>query len=269
MIPQRGSYQGQSHLLFSDYNDVHLFVEDKGFENLYEEILRRLGLSVAKVFSLNGKIEVLDRAAACTDSKCLYLVDRDWDDFHGRIVTRQNVLTLAKYSVENYLLHYSGFRSIVIAANPRKKVDTILSKSEFNHIATQVAAALKPLFQCFLAMEKTGDGRKTCSLRPGKFQKKNKSCAPDENVIRSHISDMDVEIPQDVVKYFSESKLLSRGVGKYLLHFIWNEICQKSPSKSVSKDSLLIRLAQTIDINQFKLLEREIRKIAQGSRSQR
>ena len=62
MIPARTQYSGDSYHIYEDYNDIHLFVEDKGFENLYKTILERSGITTKKVFSMNGKVSVIKEA---------------------------------------------------------------------------------------------------------------------------------------------------------------------------------------------------------------
>ena len=87
MIPERATYSGQSYKLYDDYNDIHIFVEDSGFENLYKVLFKKYGIKVENVFSKNGKQDVLDAAKACKDTKCVFIVDRDWDDLLGAITT--------------------------------------------------------------------------------------------------------------------------------------------------------------------------------------
>ncbi len=80
MIPKRASYRGQSYKLYDDYNDIHIFLEDAGFENLYKVLLKKYGVKVENVFSKNGKKAVLKEAELCTDTKCVFVVDRGCAD---------------------------------------------------------------------------------------------------------------------------------------------------------------------------------------------
>ena len=74
MIPARTQYSGDSYHIYEDYNDIHLFVEDKGFENLYKTILERSGIPTKKVFSMNGKVSVIKEAQKNKDKKCRFLL---------------------------------------------------------------------------------------------------------------------------------------------------------------------------------------------------
>ena len=175
MIPTRAPYSSQSYRLFTDYNDVHVFVEDAGFENLYREIFRSNGLQIRKVFSKNGKESVIEAARTCEDQQCVYLIDRDWDDALQINHTLENLVVLDKHSVENYLLDYSGFYAVVLADNPRGDIEALFGRRDFDSIIKQVSHRLRPLFECYLAMQLAGDLRPGCSRKPGVFQEKNRT----------------------------------------------------------------------------------------------
>jgi len=262
MIPTRSEYSGQSYKLFTDYNDVHVFVEDAGFENLYTEVFKCSGLKIRKAFSKNGKDSVIEAARGCNDRKCVYVIDRDWDDFLQKIQTLRNLVILEKHSIENYLLSYSGFRSVVIADNPKDDINSVLSKNMFDTIVDYVSQRLRPLFECYLTMQMTKDPRSNCSRRPGAFQARNRTCAPDEKAIATFIDDIGLPIPEVVRDYFSGDVLKDRGHGKYMLHFVWAGVRQKSGTKQVGFDTLMIRLAQTTDARKFRNLCNDVSRRA-------
>ena len=251
MIPIRSEYSGQSFRLFTDYNDVHVFVEDAGFENLYAEIFRRSELKIRKVFSKNGKASVVEAARHCSDPRCVYIVDRDWADFHKTMPSLGNLVVLEKHSIENYLIEYSGFRALVLADNPRGNIERLLSRSMFDSIAGAVSNCLRPLFECYLTMQMTQDSRPNCSISPGHFQLKNKSCAPDPKNISGFVENIGLSIPKAVRNYFAGEVLYDRGHGKYMLHFVSAGVRQAAGTRQLSHDALLIRLAQNVDYQIF------------------
>jgi hypothetical protein len=260
VIPVRGQYLGQSYRLYNDYNDVHVFVEDAGFENLYKEIFRVYGLRIRQVFSKNGKKAVIDAARSCTDNRCVYIVDRDWDDILNRIESLENVVVLQKHSIENYLLDYSGFYAIVLADNPRADMDALFNELVFNSIVNKISNRLRPLFESYLAMQITEDDRQGCSQKPGSFQEKNRTCAPDRDAIARFIADIGIPIPQSVRNYFAGDVLRDRGHGKYMLHFLWVGVCKSTHMRQLEIDRLMVRLAQVIDPSVFTTLCDEVLK---------
>ena len=251
MIPTRSEYTGQAYRLFTDYNDLHVFVEDSGFENLYAEVFRRSGLNIRKVFSKNGKPSILEAARCCNDPECVYVIDRDWNDFLNITHPLSNLVVLQMYSIENYFISYSGFRALVLADNPRVDVECLLSSNTFNSLVEDVSNCLRPLFECFLAMQAAQDNRPNCGLKPGKFQTRNKSCLPDSKTIGAFVASAGVAIPQAVRDYFAGNVLRERGHGKYMLHFVWASVRDASGARQLNHDALLIRLAQTIDFDIF------------------
>jgi hypothetical protein len=252
VIPERGPYSGRSYLLYEDYNDIHLFVEDAGFENLYGEIVRRCGLRVRKVFSRTGKESVIEAARTSHDPRCVYVIDRDWDDAHGITYALGNLVVLDKHSIENYLLDYSGFYSIVLADNPKADMATLFSVSVYNNIVQQTSEALRPLFECYLAMQLSRDTRPNCSRAPGSFQQKNATGRPDSARIASFITRIGRPIPQHVRDYFAGDVLRDKGHGKYMLHFIWTQVRRTAETGQLQMDKLRIRLAQQADPGAFR-----------------
>ncbi|MBA7576214.1 hypothetical protein ES708_18053 [subsurface metagenome] len=262
MIPARGPYSGQSYRLYNDYNDIHVFIEDAGFENLYKEIFRKYNLAIRKVFSKNGKKSVIEAAHKCNDQRCVYIIDRDWDDVLGITYKFRNLLVLEKHSIENYLIDYSAFYAIVLADNSRKEIDKFFNKQVFNDIIDEVSNRLRPLFECYLTMQLSGDSRPSCSRKPGSFQERNRSCAPDKRAIASFIKIIRIPTPQLVKDYFEGDVLRVRGHGKYMLHFVWAGIQELTALKQLKIDSLMIRLAQVADDSVFKVFYDKIMEIS-------
>ncbi len=267
MIPTRTSYSGQSYKLFEDYNDIHVFVEDSDFENLYETIFKRCGSNINKVFSKNGKISILDTAASCNDHKCIYLLDRDWDDILGNIPNLKNVVVLDRHSIENYLINYEGFKSIVMCEFPKTDIRLILSEADLQQIIHVTSDKLRPLFECFVALQMCEVKKKGCSIDPGHFQERNCTCAPDVAEIAKFISDSAVETPQSVISYFSDNDLLAKGHGKYMLHYVWEGVRHKTRISKIAIDKLMLRLAYTIETSDIQTIVDNITHKATLNRS--
>lgn len=257
MIPERASYSGQSYKLYDDYNDIHIFVEDKGFENLYKELFKKYGVRVGSIFSKNGKRSVLKAAESCTDTKCVFIVDRDWDDLLGIMLTLKNVVVLSMHSIECYLIDHGAFSGIVLGDCPKCNIDSFLGEKHFGEILTDVSDKLRPLFECFVAMQMSD--KKGKMGPPGHFQQKNHSCAPDEREIAKFISDSGVLVPQFVKDYFSTEVLTIKGHGKFMLHFVWQGVRYRSRIGQIGMEKLMMRLAQLIDTPELKALTHEVK----------
>jgi hypothetical protein len=263
MIPVRDSYRGQSYKLYNEYNCIHVFIEDSGLENLYEEIFKKCGVTIIKVFSKNGKSSVLEAAALCNDPKCIFIVDRDWDDLLGIDSKLSNVVVLGRHSIENYLIDYAGFSAIVMSDFPRCKINHLLGEDHYNEILIRVSNKLRPLFECFVAMQMCEERRKGCSYKPGHFQSRDNLCAPDENIITQFINDSGVKILQPIIEYFADADLIKKGHGKFMLHFVWEGVRHKTKVSKIAIDKLMIRLAQLVKTSDIKQLIVDIKRKAQ------
>jgi hypothetical protein len=156
---------------------------------------------------------------------------------------------LEKHSIENYLLDYSGMRALVLADLPRANIDECLSISDYEEIISGVSNSLRPLFACFLSMAIHNSSLKSCSYKPGHFQVQNVTCSIDSIKVEEFIRNADVSVPANVCDYFRGDKYLDRGHGKYLLHYIWIEVRNKTRIGKQSNDRLLIRLAQLTNMD--------------------
>ena len=257
MIPERASYSGQSYKLYDDYNDVHVFVEDKGFENLYVVLFKKYGVGVENIFSRNGKDEVLKAAESCTDTKCVFIVDRDWDDLLGIVSTLKNVVVLSMHSIECYLIDHKAFSGIILGERPRCDIDSLLGEKHFREILTDVSDKLRPLFECFVAIQMSAQEEER--PLPGHFRQSNRSCAPDELKIAEFISDSGVSVPQSVKNYFSAEVLTITGHGKFMLHYVWEGVRHRSGIGTIGMEKLMMRLAQLIDTLELKALTHEVK----------
>lgn len=265
MIPERESYRGDSYKLFDDYNDVHIFVEDSGFENLYKILFKKYGIRIENIFSKNGKESIIKAADSCSDPKCVYIIDRDWDDLFNTMHSKDNIVILELNSIESYLINREAFSGIVLSEKPKCELDSLFSDELYTEIITNVSNSLRPLFECLATMQMGSERKKGCSNKPGYFQQKNKSCAIDNKMVESFISDSGVAPPDSVKEYFSEVHLIRRGHGKYMLHYIWNSIQYKTKIRVIGMEKLMIRLAQLVDTTELSSLANKIKTMASPS----
>lgn len=249
-------------MLFDEYNDVHIFVEDFGFENLYKVLFKKHGLNVAKIFSKNGKAEVLAAAEICNDKKCVYLVDRDWDDLHESMPTLSNIVVLDKYSIENYVIDYDAFLGIILGEIPKFDIASNFSRIDFQNILTDLSNTLRPLFICFASMQQSENRERSCSITPGHFQVGNRTCAPDDAKIAEFTSNSTATITPEITDYFKDELLLDKGHGKYMLHFSWLAVKLKAGiNTGLNPDKLLMRLALLVDTDGLAEIAQSVKNV--------
>lgn len=109
--------------LFKPLQDVEVFVEDRGDEVFYKELLQRAvgdRVRIARVFSLEGRHNVIKAAArsrSAADSRhALYLVDGDLEWVLGRPVSADptsNLFRLNAYCIENLLVDESAAAKVL------------------------------------------------------------------------------------------------------------------------------------------------------------
>lgn len=118
-------------IFYSQFNEVSFYVEDKDSENLYLAILKKLfdGLKIEKIFPLNGKREVIDKAKESTGSRNkVFILDKDFHDLLGDREELENLFYLRRYSIENYLLEEEALIEYVKLQDPKVKLIEILQK---------------------------------------------------------------------------------------------------------------------------------------------
>jgi len=259
MVPKRGAFSGEAYKLYDEYNRVHLYVEDSGFETLYCEILNRCGIQVKRVFSLSGRESVINAAAKNRSKRCVYLVDRDWSDLLPPASHKGRLIILDRHSIENYLLDYSGYRAIIQSDYPKKDASTLLSKATYKKLLREVSDKLRPLFITFVSMQlAAGQKVKNCGLSPDSFKSNSADGYVDKAKVDSFCKNQAAVIPKKIEKYFSVKELVKKGHGKYMLFFMWRYVKTEARARQRSTDSLMISMAQLSDPKVFDYIIKEI-----------
>lgn len=208
---------------------------------------------------MNGKTEVLQAAEKCEDEKCRYLVDKDWDEL---ILPRRKLpkrtISTEYHSIENYLLNYDAWIGVLRQKFPRDDASKILSPITYLAIVSEIEAALRPLFCCFVQMMRDGTSEANCSLSFEHFATKSKEKTPCLITIINYCNDnLRGRAPNnDICQYFRTNKISEQGHGKILLNFIWEAIRTTTKAGKESIDSLMVKLAQNLkSANIIDLLE--------------
>ncbi|MZP31451.1 DUF4435 domain-containing protein [Heliobacterium undosum] len=100
--------------LYTPYNDLTIFVEDKSLPHLYYVIFQRMfndRLKIRRVIPLGGKRKVISEFKAYRSGvkrhpePCFFVLDRDLDPYIGNDqIVDDAIIYLEEYCIENYLI---------------------------------------------------------------------------------------------------------------------------------------------------------------------
>ncbi len=145
--------------LYSPYNDIDIYVEDKTLVGLYERICKRLiptGHRVSAVIPLDGKLQVLSEARLLrgdNSRRRLFLLDGDFDWVLNRQAKIKDVYYLKCYSVENLAWELEAIMEAAKIFAPSltdEQIATYVNEQAISAICT----SLFPLFVVYAAVSK-------------------------------------------------------------------------------------------------------------------
>lgn len=128
------SFNRGQDILYRQFNDIDVYVEDAGKERLYFQLFKNLlpGINLAKIFSLGGKNNVTSEAAInSADKRKIYLVDLDFDGILGRKKNIRNLIYLHRYSIENYFIEEQTIKEQIRERKPSISDAEIASKFDY------------------------------------------------------------------------------------------------------------------------------------------
>ena len=142
--------------LYSDLQNLDIFVEDSSLKEVYNELIRKLdikGLVFHTVIPLGSRYDVLDHAASHPDVlRYCYIVDGDLlHAIRDSDISDCRVLTHRKYCFENYLFNQGSCRRLVyeqLGNTDKAGVTQIVGWDDFRQI---VEDGLVPLFVLYAA----------------------------------------------------------------------------------------------------------------------
>lgn len=269
-------------IFFSMFNDVDFYVEDEEQENLYLEIFGKLfsDIRINQIFPLGGKGNVITHANDENNSKngrtLVYVVDKDFDDLLGSMVSNKNVFYLSKYCIENFLVDESSLIDVAIEAQPKKKREALTGELSFAKFIEGVVTDLDLLFRLFFLVQKFDLGLKNCDYSPEQFSVKDKPYKLDRDKINSYKSSVINALvierglfksERDVLSYLdsvfspaSSGDFDSNISGKFILAMTMHYLKKKIKCGNISLDSLTFRLAKNSNLAGMSTLRDQIRE---------
>lgn len=266
MIPER-SEKGRAALdvFFDGHNDVHFYVEDTAYHNIYQAILRRLfpKVKVSQIFPLDGKPNVLRHAQDAAGNRVLsrprvYILDKDFDDLLGRVVVLPGVFYLRRYCIENYLLEdESAVIECLIEHSPKQKRELVASRLRYASTLRAIVKETEPLFRLFFIVQAYGLGLPNAKQAPDRFvQDKNRGKYDRSKITAYRRSVLDALMAAGKVSCSSDLSKACAGAfpaagspdihisGKFLLRMLRLRLAARGLMGSLDVDVMLYSLAR-------------------------
>jgi hypothetical protein len=137
---------------------VCFYFEDEGCEELYTRLLSRLFPKYEKplVVCTGGKTKksVLDSAKTHALSPVVYVQDKDFDDIVGAISTDPRVVTLHRYSFENYLLEPEALAELAIEGRRRLRKDDAVAALDLENYFDDLYEKFQPLTALYVIAQR-------------------------------------------------------------------------------------------------------------------
>lgn len=272
MKPTPRTYLGQSYKIYTDYNEKNIFVEDKNKETLYEQLLYKIDLpyKIAKIFCLGSKTDVLEHSRIYNEKNNVYVIDGDWDKLKGIQYSDKRVISLSKYSIENYLLIIHAFVGVMKAEAPTTRIEEKKAEKYFKEFLKNCGSDLLCLCKSFYVAQSIKNGKpKNSQIRPGKFQKEPYCGEPCPVKISKYISTIKkispIQSEWDKAKRLINSyPILDVVPGKYLLFYLWEYLRIKFKVNSLGsrgEEKLKVRLAQLLTQEDLEPLKKDLEAI--------
>ncbi|BBT67428.1 hypothetical protein WP8S18E04_28120 [Aeromonas caviae] len=159
---------------YEDFNDIDVFIEDTalGYTKIFSILLSRTlskNISLEKVFPLGGRGRVIDAAKNALKAKAnrsaIYIVDGDLYLLCGEPdKLPDNVISLNKYCIENYLLDNDAISQVFYEETAEKSLEQINNEISLDRWIKDNVTALKKLFIWFAVSHKLKSGIPTVSI---------------------------------------------------------------------------------------------------------
>jgi hypothetical protein len=275
-VPRKlGGYLYSADVFWNQFNDVDFYVEDEQQENFYFVILRKLfpKIRIEKIFPLGGKVNVINEAQAnIGNNRCVYLVDKDFDDLLNRKHDFSNLFYLERYCIENYLIEEESLVAFVIDEKPRMKPADIKNKLQCTRLVEDCCSQLMKIFVLFYLVQKHGIDEPNVALPVERFVRKDNKAEIDQGEVEAYQERLkqaweSKQIPVGLDQEFNEAQrllgetmeLAVRNIsGKYIVFLVEKQINRLFHTRSVKSNSFSYRLAKNCIFRDLRYLRKGI-----------
>lgn len=270
------SFNRGQDILYRQFNDIDVYVEDAGKERLYFQLFKNLlpGINLAKIFSLGGKNNVTSEAAInSADKRKIYLVDLDFDGILGRKKNIRNLIYLHRYSIENYFIEEQTIKEQIRERKPSISDAEIASKFDYTEEVRKIAQYLyKPALVAIL-VQKFGFVVPYPSITMYDYKSYCISGGAYASTIDSIYTQVESKLKTIDGRYtlaakIKEEKADIKGVnpldlipGKWLLIIIKDLLLERKLIYQKSEESFSYALAKDVDVKDLEFIKNEIARI--------
>lgn len=257
---------------------ICFYFEDEGSEELYLRFLRRIFPKQSNhlVVCTGGKTkkDILDDASNHQMTPIVFLQDKDFDDLIGELSKDVRVVTLNRYSFENYLFDPDAFIEIVVESKRRVRRDDLIGDLCLDDYFASLYGSAIPLTKLYVISRKFNlrnikttkqsiyeiVGRNSCVIDKvdlDRFKEtvvhaalKSQRIASSEEIDALMVSAIK---PKPDYKNHSDAHPNSHLCGKQMLELALMYVDQKTGLKLSSLDryEIVMRLLQYISISVF------------------
>jgi hypothetical protein len=266
------SFLAGQDLLYSQFNDIEFYIEDRGQEHLYFNILKKLfpKIKFEKIFPLNTKKDVKDSARLNRgNKKKIYIVDLDFDIILGKIEQIDNLFYLDRYSIENYLFARQHLYEIIRLKTPRLKNEQIDILYDYELLIRSAVKCLEELTCAFVIINKHDLGLDYYGISlPRDFDFSTGDAIYRMDFIKNYLNTVESTLKQKNGRYTLKGQIrglkphfrnlstsLSTIPGKYILLFIKDRLQQLALISSQSLDSFTYSLSKEFDSSELDFLK--------------
>lgn len=204
--------QYASAVFHRDYNDFDIYIEDtaEGYRKIFSNLLKRVlaldNIALDRVYPLAGRLNVITAAKTALRQqgegqrrRAVFIVDGDLylltGEANGML---ENVITLPRYCIENFLLDFDSWVELMDEECPEKSREKIESEADLLSWLEQSLPPLRDLFLIFAVNHYLGTGIQTVSM--------GYSC-----VCKNHRGEIDVEKVNNIVSEIREKLVGIKG----------------------------------------------------------
>jgi hypothetical protein len=258
------------------FNDVDFYVEDADKESLYYSILSRLfpDVRIDRIFPLGGKRAVIDHAQNNRASrKSVYILDKDFDDLLGILVSLQTVVYLDRFCIENYVLEPLAICRFVVAERPTLTEQNVWSSFDIPEFIRTAIRDLRTLFFHFFKVQKHGLALENCGMPVARFTRDNRQWQIDEAKVTKYQEQVvakaaaaAIDLSTERKLYFTDfemrrRRLVGRNVsGKYLLALLLRRISRLFNVPGTSLESATFRLTEYCELSALRDFRDQVSK---------
>lgn len=264
-IPKRSKkgLLGQE-ILWSQFNDISIFIEDDYQENLYFQIFKKLfpNILIGKIFPLGGKDFVIKKAEkSLTNNKRVFIVDNDFDEILKIKTSLPNLFYLDRYSIENYIFESNAIFEIIREENTKIKLADIKVKFNLSDLLNDFSSILSELSAHFFLIRKFKLGIKYLNIDPGRDcdlrsipkQLKTSSVQAFFLSVKVALKGKHPRLKYQtqlnlVKKHFKPSKVIKNVPGKYLANLLKTLLKKSFTFVQCTCDSFIYRLMKNCNL---------------------